>query len=292
MNKKNKTISTKDHMLTKHQFEIVPDNTTGVLKTKPTPGKTEIQKYYNFPTYDSYTDSPKTLIAVLYTLVRRITTKSKLKQIFSRHKSKGALLDVGCGTGVFLSKIKNEGWSATGIEPNHAARNFARKTNAQEVYSSKEDLKKTKKKFDVITLWHSLEHVHDLEETIRFLFNTLKAKGSVLVAVPNHRSFDAGHYKEFWAAYDVPRHIWHFSQDSIVNIFKKHGFEIKTKTPMFWDSFYVSILSEKYKEGSFPFLKGVFVGMFSNFLSFFTGESSSITYVFSKTNKTENLREQ
>jgi len=279
-------------MLTKHQFEIVPDKTTGVLKTKPTPEKTEIQKYYNFPTYDSYTDSPKTLIAFLYTLVRRVTTKRKLKQIFSRHKSKGALLDVGCGTGVFLSKIKNEGWSATGIEPNHAARNFAQKTNAQEVYSSKEDLKKTKKKFDVITLWHSLEHVHDLEETIRFLFNTLKVKGSVLVAVPNHRSFDAGHYKEFWAAYDVPRHIWHFSQDSIVNIFKKHGFEIKTKTPMFWDSFYVSILSEKYKEGSFPFLKGIFVGMFSNFLSFFTGESSSITYVFSKTNKIENLREQ
>ncbi len=159
-------------------------------------------------------------------------------------------------------------------------------TNFHELYSTIGEAQKTNKKYDVITMWHSLEHVVDLGKTIRFLYNSTKKEGKVVVAVPNHQSFDAKHYKNFWAAYDTPRHIWHFDQKSITNVFKKQGFSLERKRLMMWDAFYISILSEKNKRSRAVYFKAAVIGVISNFLSLFTGESSSITYVFSKRNNT------
>jgi len=221
-----------------------------------------------------------------YMRVRKIAMKSKIKLISTFSTKTGALLDFGCGLGGFLSATHAKGWTSYGIEPHQKAKTKAKKISGREVYSTIGEAQKTNKKYDVITLWHSLEHVVDLGKTIRFLYNSTKKEGKVVVAVPNHQSFDAKHYKNFWAAYDTPRHVWHFDQKSITNVFKKHGFSLERKHLMMWDAFYISILSEKNKRSRAIYFKAAVIGIISNFLSLFTGESSSITYVFSKRNNT------
>ncbi len=281
----NKIINTKDYLVTGESFKISLDEQTGVLKTTPTPNPETLKKYYQIKRYTSYTSTPKTAVERAYVFVRKTRRAKKIKKTLSMLNGRGSLLDYGCGTGDFLLKAKEAGLSVAGIEPHQKAREAATLKTSAKIFRSKENAETNPNKYDVITLWHSLEHVLDLEQTTTFLKNKLNPEGKIVVAAPNHKSFDARHYKGFWAAYDAPRHIWHFDQNSIEKIFKKQGLVLKSKKTTMWDAFYVSILSEKYKGSFFPYLRGVFVGKLSNFLSYFTGESSSITYVFTKANK-------
>ena len=287
-----KHIMTQDFLITNKKFKITEDKETRGLKTTPTPKEKELPLYYNSETYASHQERANTPVLWAYMRVRKIAMKSKIKMISSISTKTGDLLDFGCGLGGFLSATHAKGWSSYGIEPHQKAKIKAKKISGREVYSTIGEAQKTNKKYDVITMWHSLEHVVDLGKTIRFLYNSTKKEGKVIVAVPNHQSFDAKHYKNFWAAYDTPRHIWHFDQKSITNVFKKQGFSLERKRLMMWDAFYISILSEKYKKSRAIYFKAVVIGLLSNFLSLFTGESSSITYVFSKRNNTETPQEQ
>ena len=287
-----KHIMTQDFLITNKKFKITEDKETRVLKTTPTPKEKELPLYYNSEAYASHQERANTPVLWAYMRVRKIAMKSKIKMISSISTKTGDLLDFGCGLGGFLSATHAKGWSSYGIEPHQKAKIKAKKISGREVYSTIGEAQKTNKKYDVITMWHSLEHVVDLGKTIRFLYNSTKKEGKVVVAVPNHQSFDAKHYKNFWAAYDTPRHIWHFDQKSITNVFKKQGFFLESKRLMMWDAFYISILSEKYKKSRAIYFKAVAIGLLSNFLSLFTGESSSITYVFSKRNNTETPQEQ
>ena len=281
----NKNINTKDYLVTGESFKISLDKRTGVLKTTPTPNAESLKKYYQTQRYTSYTSTPKTVVEKAYVFVRKIRMRKKIKKILNILNNKGSLLDYGCGTGDFLLKAKNAGLSVAGIEPHQKARETAALKTNTKVFRSKEGAETNPNKYDIITLWHSLEHVLDLEQTITFLKNKLSPKGKIVVAVPNYKSFDAKYYKDKWAAYDTPRHIWHFDQASIKKLFSLHGLVLIEKKRSFWDAFYVSILSEKNKKSKVPFLKGLIIGRLSVFLSLFTGESSAITYVFSRASK-------
>ena len=281
----NKIINTKDHLVTGESFKISLDEHTGVLKTTPTPSPESLKKYYHTERYTSYTSTPKTAVERAYVFVRKIRMGKKIKKILKMLNGKGSLLDYGCGTGDFLLKAKDAGLIVSGIEPHQKARETAAlKINAK-VFSSKESAEINPNKYDIITLWHSLEHVLDLDQTIIFLKKKLKPAGKIVVAAPNHNSFDAKHYKDKWAAYDTPRHIWHFDQTSIEKVFNSCGLVLIEKKTSFWDAFYVSILSEKNKKSKIAFLKGLIIGRLSVLLSLFTGEGSAITYVFSRANK-------
>jgi hypothetical protein len=184
---------------------------------------------------------------------------------------------------MFLSVCKQSGWNAFGMEPDAGARSFATQMGLQ-VYEDKKDLSTTVAtgSLDAITLWHVLEHVTDLTETLRFFNESLKRSGVLIVAVPNHISWDAKHYKEFWAAYDVPRHLYHFEPSTITNLMERAGFSLIESKSMKFDSFYVSMLSEKYKHGSIRYLNAFIQGLRSNLAAKSAGEYSSVIYVFKK----------
>jgi ubiquinone/menaquinone biosynthesis C-methylase UbiE len=205
-----------------------------------------------------------------------------LKLINSFKTADKNLLDVGCGTGDFLLICKNSGWTVTGVEPNVkakiAAENKLKGKSDSEIYSEINQLK-SEAQFDVITLWHVLEHVPNLEAYISTLKKLLKPNGVLIVAVPNFKSYDASYYKQFWAAFDVPRHLWHFSKKSIHLLFEKHEMSVVKILPMWFDSFYVSLLSEKYKNVKGNFLKAFCIGLISNIKAISTKEYSSLIYI-------------
>lgn len=269
----------KDHTVTGETFQLLWDEEREMLVTYPKPEKSELPDYYQSENYISHTDSRKSFIDKIYHRVKKFMLQKKIKWIEKQVPPKGKLLDIGAGTGDFLVEAKSKGWKVYGVEPNEKARNQALIKNiklAPDTSNFKSE------KFDVITMWHVLEHVYDLKAQIIELEHLLKKGGLLIIAVPNFKSYDAQYYKEHWAAYDVPRHLWHFSRKSFDHVLSGTGFQnIKTK-PLLFDSFYVSLLSEKYKDGKANFLKSIYIGLRSNLDAISTSEYSSIAYFFRK----------
>ncbi|MFT7665995.1 MAG: SAM-dependent methyltransferase [Patiriisocius sp.] len=271
-------ISTKDYFKSREDFDLVLDPQCDFLITTPQPPRETLASYYEGDDYISHSNTQKGLVPFLYGLVQQWSLKNKKTLVFRLSKQKGRLLDIGAGTGAFCEIIKQNGWDVSGVEPNKKARTIA----AQRQLSLLENIDDFQdQKFDVITLWHVLEHLPDLDKTIIKIEKLLSPKGVLIVAVPNYKSFDAKHYKQFWAAYDVPRHLWHFSQKSMTCLFSKNITLLKTK-PMIFDSFYVSLLSEKYKTGNEFSLKAFFIGLWSNICAIQSKEYSSLIYCFKK----------
>tara|TARA_B100000795_G_scaffold99911_1_gene73471 strand:+ start:2937 stop:3782 length:846 start_codon:yes stop_codon:yes gene_type:complete len=271
-------LSTKDYFKTGEVFDLVHDSRYDFLITTPQPPKESLASYYDTEDYISHSNTQKGVVAFLYTLVQKWSLKNKKNLVCNLSKQKGRLLDVGAGTGSFCEIIKHAGWETIGVEPNNKARKIA----AQRQLLLLENIEDVQgQKFDVITLWHVLEHLPDLEKTIVKIENLLSPQGVLIIAVPNYKSFDAKYYKQFWAAYDAPRHLWHFSQKSMTHLFSKNITLLKTK-PMIFDSFYVSLLSEKYKTGNSFSLKAFFIGLWSNISAIRSKEYSSLIYCFKK----------
>lgn len=248
-----------------------------MLCTSPIPDN--LSTYYDSEDYISHTDAKGGWFSWLYQKVKGYSLKSKVSLI-NKFKSEGIkLLDVGAGTGDFLLHAKNSGWLVSGVEPNVTALNHAAKKGIPLKTSLEEVVGQC---FDIVTLWHVLEHLPNLEKQIVVLSGLLKQGGSLIIAVPNFKSYDAKYYKEYWAAYDTPRHLWHFSKSSINKLFEPNGFEVIETKPMYYDSFYVSLLSEKYKGNKLFWLKGGLIGLISNINALFTGEFSSLIYVLRK----------
>lgn len=278
-------ISCKDHLVSGENFDLLLDDNLDLLMTSPKPEDKDLGKYYESEDYISHTDGNKSMVDVVYQMVRNYTLKKKLKLINSFQTEGKRILDIGAGTGDFLKICSDNGWQVNGVEPNAAARKIAHDksvANGGAFFETVDLLKKEDNVFlgfDVITMWHVLEHVPNLDETIFNLKKLLKPEGVIIVAVPNFKSFDASHYKQFWAAYDVPRHLWHFSQTAIRRLFFFQAMEVVKTIPMKFDSFYVSLLSEKNKNSKTNFFKAFWIGLLSNTKAKKTNEYSSLIYV-------------
>ena len=268
-------LKVRDYSVSKEIFELHHNPEYDLLITFPKPSLEKLPSYYESEDYISHTDGKRSLFERLYHIIKNIALKNKVKLINS-HSEKGALLDIGAGTGDFLVAAKKEGWKTTGIEPSLKAKTIAISKGVDFV-DNLTDLKDHS--FDVITMWHVLEHVPNLEEYLVALKRLLKPTGTILIAVPNFKSFDANYYGRFWAAYDVPRHIWHFSKTTIKKLFSEKGMNLVEVLPMKFDSFYVSLLSEKYKTGKMNFIRAFFVGLKSNSSAKKSKEYSSHIYI-------------
>ncbi len=276
---KNQPFICKDFTVSNEEFELVLDSNLEMLVTTPQPSLEKLGSYYESENYISHTDSKQSFFDRIYQLVKRYAILKKVKLItnYVGKDSQKSILDIGCGTGDFLLTCQKTNFLITGIEPNQKAKKLTSSKVNAEIYS---DISKiTSQKFDCITMWHVLEHVPNLEEYISKLKQLLKPNGILFIAVPNYKSFDADYYGKFWAAYDVPRHLWHFSQKSISVLFRKENMKVIKTIPMPFDSFYVSILSERYKTGKSNSLTAFFIGLKSNFKAMKTKEYSSLIYV-------------
>jgi 2-polyprenyl-3-methyl-5-hydroxy-6-metoxy-1,4-benzoquinol methylase len=275
-----KFIETKDFSLTQETFTLAKCNSCNLIFTNPRPKEEFLPDYYKFEDYISHTDSDKGIINKLYKSVRNYALKQKQKIIETRTISQQKrILDYGCGTGYFLAHMQKNGFEVTGFEPDKGARNVAKRTHGINV---EDNLNNIQEGFDIITFWHVLEHIYHLNETVNTLIEKLEKNGLLIIAVPNPDSFDAKYYQKFWAAYDVPRHLYHFTPDVIMNYFLAKNLQIETVLPMYFDAFYVSMLSEKYKGGNL--LKAGLVGLRSNLNALLSKkpEFSSQIYVFRK----------
>lgn len=275
-------LRVKDYTVSQEEFNIVNCESCSFKFTNPRPKDEVIGNYYKSEDYISHSNTNKGIISKLYHLVRNYTLKKKLALV-SRHVSRGTILDYGCGTGMFLNVCKQNGWNVYGMEPDSDARKISEQIGISS-YGNKLKLKEAlgETKVNAITLWHVLEHVTDLEETLGFFKDSLKDGGVLVMAVPNYTSYDAKHYKEFWAAYDVPRHLYHFEVNTVSKLLAGHGFKLMETLPMKFDSYYVSMLSEKYRRGSISYFKAFMTGLKSNLKAKHPTEYSSVIYVFKK----------
>lgn len=277
-------LTVKDYTVSQETFGLYRDEKYDMLVTFPKPNAMDLPNYYESEDYISHSDKKSGFISVIYQLVRSHTLKNKLKIIERLQPEKGHLLDIGAGTGHFLDLAQKSKWQVTGIEPNEGARKAA----SSKGISFKNDIQSIdKNSFDVITMWHVLEHVPDLEEQIKQLKRVLKPDGIIIIAVPNFRSFDATYYKRFWAGFDVPRHLWHFSKKSIIKLFQDKNLKLVELIPMKWDAFYVSLLSEKYKRGHMNVFKAMYIGLKSNYRAKSDLQYSSLIYVLKNDKKSK-----
>ena len=285
-NKLEPYLECKDFTVSGESYKVMFNPGYEMLVTSPVPD--DLEKYYKSADYISHTDSKKRFFDKLYQAVKSITLKKKLGLINeclrlqnSLSRPEKNILDVGAGTGEFLKVCKNNSWNVFGTEPDKDARNIAIKKG---IVLEKDISKFSTQKFEIITLWHVLEHVENLSEYISNLNNMLSDFGRLIIAVPNFKSEDAKYYKEFWAAFDVPRHLWHFSQQSIHTLFLTERMLVEKTIPIKYDSYYVSLLSEKYKNGKINYMKALFRGFISNWKARTSSEYSSLIYVIKKQN--------
>ena len=272
-----------DFTVTGQVFNIINCTKCHFKFTNPRPDSIEINKFYQSNNYISHSNSNKGLFNKAYHFIKKIAITKKIKLIESLGATNKNILDIGCGTGSFLGAIKNHGWSVSGIEPNKTARDLATNNFGFPIYEEDGIKSFPKASFSVITMWHVLEHVHLLKQRIHDIYNLLETDGFAIIAVPNHTSWDAQYYNKYWAAYDVPRHLYHFSPETIKELFIEQKLEHVHSIGMKYDSFYISLLSEKYKNSIMIFIKALLIGWYSNFKTKNNPEKySSVIYIFQK----------
>ena len=271
----------KDEFLTKEDFHICECLSCGLQYTMPRPSKDKIGEYYKSEEYYSHQENKKGFIPKLYEAIKKVNLKHKNK-IAAKGLQIGKVLDIGCGVGDFIHTAEEKGWEGLGVEPSEEAKAIASTRIKGNIINSEEIEKLPNESFDLITMWHVLEHVDDLKWQVAQLQRLIKPNGRIVIAVPNYKSYDGQYYKEHWAAYDVPRHLNHFNRQTITKIFKTKGLELKKTDKLIWDAYYISYMSEQYERHKFPLIRGAFKGFISNCKARRSGEWSSMVYVFEK----------
>lgn len=272
-------MEVKDLFLTKEVFHLYQCNHCGLLFTVPRPSPDVIGKYYLSDEYYSHQQNKKGLIPRIYETVKSVNLRRKVAYAIDG-LSTGILLDIGCGVGDFLLQIKKKGWEVSGIEPSHEAKNIAQNRLGITLLDPSDSCSLPDHSFDVITMWHVLEHVDDLKTQTSELKRLLKPGGRLVIALPNYQSFDCQYYKQYWAAWDVPRHLNHFSAEVILSIIVSLEMEFLDTQKLKWDAYYISFLSERYLGHSFPLLRGFRIGLKSNLKAFTSRMYSSLVYRF------------
>ncbi|MBD0367951.1 MAG: class I SAM-dependent methyltransferase [Flavisolibacter sp.] len=277
-------LTAKDYTVSGEAFQIWQCTACTLRFTQDVPDEKEIGKYYKSEDYISHSDTRKGAINKLYQKVRNYTLQQKKKLIVQyTGLAKGNILDIGAGTGVFLYTMKRACWEVKGIEPDTDARQIALRSFQLELMTPDRLQDLCNDSFDAITLWHVLEHVHPLQQYMEAIKNLLRKNGNLFIAVPNYQSFDAASYQNYWAAYDVPRHLYHFTPQAMEVLLQQHGLKIIEKKPMWFDSFYISLLSSKYKNGRSSWLGAGWTGLRSNIKAWLhTDLCSSLIYIVKK----------
>jgi SAM-dependent methyltransferase len=278
-------LNAEDHTVSHESFGIWECGLCTLRFTQDVPDAASVGPYYQSENYISHSNTSKGLVNSLYHMVRKQTLSDKYRLIASATRlRKGQLLDIGAGTGAFAGYMQEQGWGVTGLEPDDTARAVARTDHKVELLGMDQLFALPPDSFDAITLWHVLEHVHDLHPYIERLKMLIRRNGRIFIAVPNYTSYDAGFYREMWAAYDVPRHLYHFSPDAMGRLLSRHGLQLQFSQPMWYDSIYISMLSEKYRhQGRGNVLKAALVGLYSNMRAFINkSHCSSLIYVIGK----------
>ncbi len=286
LNKQDKIsyLTVKDYSVSGEVFELMLNPEFEFLETSPQPSLEKLPEYYLSEDYISHTDSKRNLFEKVYHIIKKRALRRKLNIIDSFSLQDKTLLDFGCGTGDFLSSAQQNNWTVFGIEPNEQARQIANNKTNNSVFGSEQLSKLKDRSFDVITLWHVLEHLPKLEEHLSVFKRLLKPNGVLIIAVPNFKSYDAEVYKNHWAAFDVPRHLWHFSRSAIGNLVQFQNMKVIKTKPLLFDAFYVSLLSEKYKTGHMNPIRAIWIGCLSNLKAFYSKEYSSIIYMVKNNN--------
>jgi 2-polyprenyl-3-methyl-5-hydroxy-6-metoxy-1,4-benzoquinol methylase len=270
----------KDHTVSQEFFDLTDCLQCGFRITNPRPAIQYIRAYYQSEAYVSHSQTKKGLINQVYHLVRQYTLANKVQLINSlNQKNPKFLLDIGCGTGAFLQTAAQKGWTVAGTEPDLNARTKAQQGSGAMVWPQVEEVTG---KYSIISLWHVLEHIHELDKTLDIISKLLEQSANLLIAVPNHASYDSHIFGPYWAAYDVPRHLYHFRKTDLKKLLQKVGMEIKEIMPMPFDAYYVSLLSSKYQTGKANYLKALSTGFYSNLKAQKTGEYSSLLYICKK----------
>ena len=271
----------KDEFLSKEDFHICECLNCGLSYTMPRPDKEKIGEYYKSEEYYSHQENKKGFIPRLYESVKKVNLKHKYK-LATQGMSVGKMLDIGCGVGDFLHTAEEQGWACTGVEPSEDAKSIAKTRIKADIINSEALENIPDESFDVITMWHVLEHVDDLKWQIEQLYRLTKTGGRIVIAVPNYKSYDGQYYKELWAAYDVPRHLNHFNRNTLTKMFKSQGLNLIRTDKLIWDAYYISYMSEQYKHHSLPLIRGAIRGCISNCHARRSGEWSSMVYIFEK----------
>ncbi len=263
-------LTCQDHTVSGEEFHIVRCKNCGFKFTNPRPDESSIDQYYQSEDYISHSDTKRGLIHQIYHWVRKRALESKLQLVEQVYQAQGVseekkrLLDYGSGTGHFLEVCQQAGWEIYGLEPDTGARAKAKELLGKELEANLFEADFPSGAFQVVTLWHVLEHVHQLDRTIAHLKQLLSPEGRLVVAVPNHKSWDAQTFQSSWAAYDVPRHLYHFAPDSLERLFANHGMQLERYLPMYYDAYYISLLSGQYKRGWMNYPLAVWQGFRSN----------------------------
>ena len=274
-------MEVKDHSVSREKFRLQLCGSCDLVFTNPRPDPTEIGRYYQSPDYISHTNSKAGLMNRVYQLARKSAISGKLRLVDSLCKNEPSLLDYGCGTGEFLADAKKRGWKCAGIEPDEGARKKAIENYGLNVHAPEKLNDIAGGQFAVITLWHVLEHVHQLKATVKEFRRIIRSDGAVVIAVPNRTALDAKKYGSFWAAFDVPRHLYHFSKKPVLQLMETAGFSCETIKPVFFDPFYISLLSNRYMSGSTSPLSAFISGIKTTIAGKRDIEkNSSLLYVF------------
>lgn len=277
-------LKVKDHSVSGEYFEVYECSRCGLRFTKDPPAGDKIGVYYESEDYISHSNTRKGIVNSLYHMVRTRTLAVKFSLIEKMTGLKlGHHLDIGAGTGAFVQYMNGHGWKSTGIEPDEKARQLALSYHGTGLLPAEAFESLVPENFDAISMWHVLEHVHALYPYMDQIKKILKPRGLVFIAVPNFTSYDGMKYQSDWAAYDVPRHLYHFSPSSMKWLLRDAGFDLVKSVPMWYDSFYISMLSEKYANGNTSLIKGFYNGILSNLKTMKEKEKcSSLIYVAKK----------
>lgn len=272
----------KDYSVTGEWFELRECTSCHLKATYPQPASAQLGRYYASKEYISHSDTRSGITNKLYHKAREFMMKKKHQWVIQAlGKKEGRLLDIGAGTGHFAKFMQDHGWDVTALEPDDTARKIGAEKLELHILPLEELGRQEARSFDVITLWHVLEHVQDIKGYLEHFRSLLKPEGVLMIAVPNHTSRDATQYGSHWAAYDVPRHLWHFSPEAMKKLLARTGFSLSTKIAMPLDGFYVSMLSEKYKGNNITAPASAFLSGMRTFLSGKRNidKASSIIYI-------------
>ncbi|MBL0045929.1 MAG: class I SAM-dependent methyltransferase [Flavobacteriales bacterium] len=271
-----------DQSVSHESFSLTTCKGCGFCATNPRPAASRIGAYYESTNYISHTNTSTSLQDRAYQFVRRWAIQTKHKQI-AKYKHQGKALDMGCGTGEFLAYLKRKGYSTQGIEPSGTAREQAIHNHTLDVVPDIDQIP-ANGQFEIITLWHVLEHIYDLNGTLDKLHARMMAGGLLVIAVPDRESWDAQYYRTNWAAYDAPRHLFHFRRRDMSRLLSDHGFQLVNTRRMWFDAAYVSILSERYRGApqGVAMIKGIFMGLLSNLVAIFSSRPTSSSFYFAQ----------